>query len=86
MSTEQTCMLSFFGNGSTPCEESDVEGPKATKKSKASFNRQYNELYYQYGFISTSDSKAPRPLCLICNSKQTGCEGYITSVIEYHNS
>jgi len=71
MSTKQTSMLSFFGNGSTPSEESDVEdkGPTATKKRKASFNRQYNVSYLKYGFISTSDSEAPCPLCLICNSK-----------------
>ena len=45
MSTRQTLMLSFFGNGSTPFEEFDVldEGPTATKKSKASFNCQYNQ-------------------------------------------
>ena len=71
MSTKQTSMLSFFGNGSTPSEESDVEdkGPTATKKRKASFNRQYNVSYLKYRFISTSDSEAPCPLCLICNSK-----------------
>ena len=46
MSTKQTSVLSFFGNGSTPFEESDVvdEGPTDTKKRKAFFNRQYNEL------------------------------------------
>ena len=45
MSTKQSSMLRFFGSGSTPFEESDVvnEGPTATKKRKASFNRQYNE-------------------------------------------
>ena len=34
MSTKQTSMLSFFGNGSTLFEEPDVvdQGPTATKK------------------------------------------------------
>ena len=36
MSTKQLQMLSFFENGSTPSEESDVvdEKPTATKKEK----------------------------------------------------
>jgi len=36
MSAKQTSMLSFFGNGSTPFEESDVEheGHTTTKKGK----------------------------------------------------
>ena len=69
--TKQTSMLSFFGNGPISSEESDVEteGPTITKKRKASFNRQYNESYLKYGFISTGDSEAPCPLCLICKSK-----------------
>ena len=69
--TKQTSMLSFFGNGPISSEESDVEteGPTVTKKRKASFNRQYNESYLKYGFISTGDSEAPCPLCLICKSK-----------------
>ena len=52
--TKQTSMLSFFGNGPISSEESDVEieGPTITKKRKASFNRQYNESYLKYGFIS----------------------------------
>ena len=68
--TKQTSMLSFFGNGPISFEESDVEteDPTITKKGKA-FNRQYNESYLKYGFISTGDSEAPCPLCLICKSK-----------------
>ena len=42
---------------------------QSQKKRKASFNRQYNESYLKYGFISTGDSEAPCPLCLICKSK-----------------
>ena len=71
MSEKQTSLLRFFGKRSVPFQESDVEdeGPTTSKKRKASFNRQYNESYLKYGFISTSDSAAPCPLCLICNSK-----------------
>ena len=71
MSEKQTSLLRFFGKRSVPFQESDVkdEGPTTSKKRKASFNRQYKESYLKYGFISTSDSAAPSPLCLICNSK-----------------
>ena len=71
MSEKQTSLLRFFGKRSVPFQESDVkdEGPTTSKKRKASFNRQYKESYLKYGFISTSDSAAPSPLCLVCNSK-----------------
>ena len=71
MSEKQTSLLRFFGKRSVPFQESDVEdeGPTTSKKWKAFFNRQYNESYLKYGFISTSNSAASCPLCLICNSK-----------------
>ena len=46
-----------------------TRGLPLQKKWKASFNCQYNESYFKYIFISTGDSKAPCPLCVICNSK-----------------
>ena len=66
MCEKETSLLRFFGKRSVPFQESDVEdeGPRTSKKRKASFNRQYNESYLKYGFISTSDSAAPCPLCL----------------------
>ena len=71
MSEKQTSLLRFFGKGQYHFKSLDVEdeGPTTSKKRKASFNRQYNESYLKYGFISTSDSAVPCPLCLICNSK-----------------
>ena len=63
--------VQFFGNWSTPSEESDFvnEGTITTKKGKIFFNHQYNESYLKYGFISTGDFKAPCLLYLVCNSK-----------------
>ena len=66
-------MLSFFGNGSIPSEESDFvdDGPAETKKKRKLLsiaNIMYGS-YLKYGFISTGDSEAPYPLCPICNSK-----------------
>ena len=71
MSEKQTSSLRFFGKRLVPLQESDVEdeGPTTSKKRKVSFNRQYNESYLKYGFISISDSAVPCPVCLICNSK-----------------
>ena len=67
----KTHQINFFGNGLTPFKVSDVvdEGTTNTKSRKASFNRQHNESYLKYGFISTGDFEAPCPLCLICKSK-----------------
>ena len=67
MSTKQTSLLSFFENGSTLFEESDVMDERAYshKKRKGCFNRQFNESYLNYGFISTGDSEASCPFCLI---------------------
>ena len=47
------------------------DGAYSHKKRKGCFNRQYNESYSKYGFISTNDSEAPCPLCLICNCKSS---------------
>ena len=63
-------MLITFGVGQYPLKNltSWTRGLQP-KKRKAYFNRQYNESYLKYGFISTGDSEAPYPLCLICNNK-----------------
>ena len=52
MSTKQKSVLSFFADMVTPPEEELT----TTKKTKASFYRQYMKSYLLSGFIATADS------------------------------
>ncbi|XP_071402312.1 SCAN domain-containing protein 3-like [Centroberyx affinis] len=75
MSKKQTSLESFFGRGRgdkrRPNDDDNTETAEAetAKKKKASFNRKYDESYIKYGFITTDDSHAPSPLCVICGDK-----------------
>lgn len=58
MSKKQTSLERFFAKGKRPSHETEEE-PTASKKKKATFNRQYQESYLKYGFIPKGDSHAP---------------------------
>ena len=40
---------------------------KTANKKKAALKRKFQESYLNYGFIATSDSCSPIPLCIICS-------------------
>lgn len=67
MNTKQTSLQSFLVTGKRPIEERD-EGTSKSKKIK-DLNRQYQESYLKYGFISTGHSHKPAPLCLVCGKQ-----------------
>lgn len=67
MTEKQMSLDSFFTGKRTPDEPE--EEPKTSKKTKPSFNRQYNESYLKYRFVATGECQAPRPCCIICGQK-----------------
>lgn len=73
MSVKQTSLESFFGGGckKRPNNGDNTETGADEKKGekKAAFNQKYDDSYLKYGFVSTENSHALNPMCVICRDK-----------------
>jgi len=83
MSTKQTSLKTFLVNGKRPVEE--TEEPSTSKKQK-SFNRQYHKPYLKYGFITTGDTHAPTPLCILCGDRLSNGSMKPSKLLRHLNS
>lgn len=67
MSQKQNSLESFFGK--ERANDGTAEGSQTASKKKAAFKRKYQDSYLSYGFITTGDTQAPHPLCIICGDR-----------------
>lgn len=67
MSQKQPSLERCFAKGKGPNGETEEE--PMTAKKKATFNKNYQELYLKHRFIPTGVSDLPIPLCIICTDR-----------------